>query len=78
MIIFTSQQETLNMENKKNITNKILKMAKREQSLRMKYLKTYNEEDFPRIKEIDKLNREEFKKIFNIFFIIIRFYIITI
>lgn len=65
MIIFTSQQETLNMENKKNITNKILKMAKREQSLRMKYLKTYNEEDFPRIKEIDKLNREEFKKIFK-------------
>jgi len=53
------------MENKKNITNKILKMAKREQSLRMKYLKTYNEEDFQRIKEVDKLNREEFKKIFK-------------
>jgi len=53
------------MKNKKNITNKILKMAKREQSLRMKYLKTNSEKDFQRIKEVDKINREEFTKIFK-------------
>ena len=38
------------MENIKNITNKILKMAKREQSLREKLLKTKSEEDFKWLK----------------------------
>lgn len=62
---FTSQQKTLNMKNKKDIINKILKMAEREQSLRMKYLKTNSEEDFQMVKDVDKINREEFKKIFK-------------
>jgi len=53
------------MEDKKNITNKILKMAKREQSLRKKFLKTNSEEDFQKVKDVDKINREEFKKIFE-------------
>ncbi len=62
---FTSQQKTLNMKNKKDIINKILKMAEKEQSLRMKYLKTNSEEDFQMVKDVDKINREEFKKIFK-------------
>jgi hypothetical protein len=62
---FTSQRKTLNMKSKKKITKKILKMAKREQSLRMKYLKTNSEEDFQRVKDVDKINREDFKKIFK-------------
>jgi len=62
---FTSQQKTPNMKNKKDIINKILKMAKRDQSLRMKYLKTNSEKDFQKIKDVDKINRKDFKKVFK-------------
>ncbi len=48
-----------------NFINKILEMAKREQSLREIYLKTKSEDDFKKIKEVDKENRKIFKQIFK-------------
>jgi len=49
----------------KNLINKILEMAERDQSLRERYLQTKSEEDFKSIKEIDKENREIFKQIYK-------------
>jgi len=53
------------LKEKEEIINKILKMANRDQTLRMRYLKTSSEKDSQKIKEIDKINREIFKDIFK-------------
>ncbi|MGI5897618.1 MAG: DUF6624 domain-containing protein [Candidatus Dojkabacteria bacterium] len=53
------------MTKREDIINEIIKIAKREQSLRMNYLKTGSSKDWEKIKYIDKRNREKFKKIFK-------------